>query len=89
MLSGFKSIGLRATSIVVLLALWWAASALVNDPEVLPAPLAVAQTIAADFKTPGPKGNWPISTSASLWLASSSHSPRRWSQASGSAWRWD
>ena len=54
--SHFKSIGLRVASIVVLLALWWAASALVNDPEVLPAPLAIAQTIAADFKTPGPEG---------------------------------
>ena len=51
-----KSIGLRAASIFVLLALWWAASVLMNDPEVLPGPLAIARTIAADFKTPGPEG---------------------------------
>lgn len=56
MSSHLKSIGLRAASIVVLLALWWAASALMNDPEVLPRPLAIAQTIVADFRTPGPEG---------------------------------
>ena len=56
MSSHLKSIGLRVASIVVLLALWWAASALMNDPEVLPGPLAIAQTIVADFKTPGPEG---------------------------------
>ena len=27
-----------------------------NNPEVLPGPLAVARTIVADFKTPGPEG---------------------------------
>jgi NitT/TauT family transport system permease protein len=51
-----KGIGLRAASIVALLALWWAASVLMNDPEVLPGPLAIARTIVADFKTPGPEG---------------------------------
>jgi NitT/TauT family transport system permease protein len=56
MSSHLKSIGLRVASIVVLLVLWWAASALMNDPEVLPGPLAIAQTIVADFKTPGPEG---------------------------------
>ena len=56
MSSHLKSIGLRVASIVVLLALWSAASALMNDPEVLPGPLAIAQTIVADFKTPGPEG---------------------------------
>jgi len=51
-----KSIGLRTLSIFVLLLLWWTASELMNDPEVLPGPFAIAQTIIADFRTPGPEG---------------------------------
>jgi NitT/TauT family transport system permease protein len=54
--SRLKSIGLRAGSIVVLLLLWWAASRLMHDSEVLPGPLAIARTIIKDFKTPGPEG---------------------------------
>jgi len=56
MASQLKSAGLRAGSIVALLVLWWAASAAMSDAEVLPGPLAIAQTIVADFKTKGPEG---------------------------------
>ena len=56
MASGLKNIGLRASSIVVLLLLWWAASKLMNDPQVLPGPLAIGRTIITDLKTPGPEG---------------------------------
>jgi NitT/TauT family transport system permease protein len=48
---------LRAASIVVLLSLWWAASRLMDDPEVLPGPLAIGHAIMADLTTPGPEGN--------------------------------
>jgi NitT/TauT family transport system permease protein len=51
-----KSIGLRVASIGVLLLLWWAAAAMVNDVQVLPAPLVIAKTIVADLRTPGPEG---------------------------------
>ena len=56
MASRLKSIGLRTGSIIVLLLLWAAAAELMNDPQVLPGPLVIAQTIVADFKTPGPEG---------------------------------
>ena len=56
MASRLKSIGLRTGSIIVLLLLWAAAAELMNDPQVLPGPLAIARTIVADFKTPGPEG---------------------------------
>ena len=56
MASRLKSIGLRTGSIIVLLLLWAAAGELMNDPQVLPGPLVIAQTIVADFKTPGPEG---------------------------------
>ena len=56
MMARLKNIGLRASSIIVLLLLWWVAARLMNDPEVLPEPLAVARTIVADFKSPGPEG---------------------------------
>jgi len=51
-----KNIGLRTGSIVALLLLWWVAARLMNDTEVLPGPLAIARTIVADFKSPGPEG---------------------------------
>ncbi|HEY7244944.1 MAG TPA: ABC transporter permease [Xanthobacteraceae bacterium] len=51
-----KDIGLRASSIIVLLLLWWGASDLMNDPQVLPGPVAIGQTIITDFNTPGPEG---------------------------------
>ncbi len=56
MASRLKTIGLRASSIVALLLLWWAASKLMNDSEVLPGPLAIGRTIVTDLKTPGPEG---------------------------------
>jgi NitT/TauT family transport system permease protein len=54
--SRLASTGLRAGSIIVLILLWWAAAALMNDPQVLPTPLTIAETIVADFNTPGPEG---------------------------------
>lgn len=56
MASRLNTIGLRAGSIVVLVLLWWAGSAAMNDPQVLPGPLAIAQTIVKDLQTPGPEG---------------------------------
>jgi NitT/TauT family transport system permease protein len=56
MASRLKSIGLRVGSIIVLLLLWWAASVLMNDSQVLPGPRAIAKTIVADFQTKGPEG---------------------------------
>jgi NitT/TauT family transport system permease protein len=56
MKSGLKNAALRVSSIVLLLLLWWAASRLMHDPDVLPGPLAIAETIAHDLVTPGPEG---------------------------------
>jgi ABC-type nitrate/sulfonate/bicarbonate transport system permease component len=64
---GAKSIGLRAGSIVLLLLLWWAASRLMNDPEVLPGPLAIVRAIATDLWSTGPEGYSPSFTSGSRW----------------------
>jgi len=36
MAPGTNSVGLRAGSIVLLLLLWWIASPLMHDPDVLP-----------------------------------------------------
>lgn len=47
---------LRAGSIIVLLVLWWASAKLMNDPQVLPGPVAIARTIVKDFGMPGPEG---------------------------------
>lgn len=47
---------LRAGSIVVLLLLWWSASTLMNDPQVLPGPLSIGRTIMTDLAAPGPEG---------------------------------
>jgi NitT/TauT family transport system permease protein len=52
-----KSLGLRAGSILLLILLWWAASRLMHDPDVLPGPLAILHTIETDLTTPGPEGN--------------------------------
>jgi len=59
MASKLNTIGLRVGSIVALLLLWWAASKLMNDAEVLPGPLAIASTILKDLHTPGPEGESP------------------------------
>ena len=53
---GAKTFGLRAASMVALLLLWWAASRLMNDSQVLPGPGAVARTIATDLVNVGPQG---------------------------------
>jgi NitT/TauT family transport system permease protein len=53
-----KTFGIRAGSIVALLALWWLAARLMNDPEVLPAPGVIGATIVDDFSHPGPQGKW-------------------------------
>lgn len=50
-----KNIGLRLASIVVLLLLWAAAARLMNDPEVLPKPLVIAETMVEDLTTLGPQ----------------------------------
>ena len=56
-ISGVKSAGLRAGSIGLLLLLWWAGSRLMDDPEVLPGPVAISLTIGADLAHMGPDGN--------------------------------
>jgi NitT/TauT family transport system permease protein len=56
MASYAKSVGLRVGSIVVLLLIWAAASRLMNDAEVLPAPGTIGGAIATDLTTPGPEG---------------------------------
>src|SRR5215468_39813 len=56
-ISGTKSVGLRAGSIGLLLVLWWAGSWLMDDPEVLPGPVALGPTIWTDLTHVGPDGN--------------------------------
>jgi NitT/TauT family transport system permease protein len=56
MVPGLKSIGLRAGSILALVLLWWAASRLMNDIEVLPGPAVIGDAIATDLMNPGPEG---------------------------------
>ena len=51
-----RSVGLRAGSIVVLLLLWWIASQLMRDPDVLPGPAAIGHTIGMDLATEGLEG---------------------------------
>jgi len=56
MASRLQTIGLRSASILVLILIWWAGSAAMNDPQILPGPLAIAKTIVKDLHTPGPEG---------------------------------
>jgi NitT/TauT family transport system permease protein len=56
MAPALRSIVLRTGSIVVLLLLWWIASRLMHDPDVLPGPLVIGDTIAHNLATPGPEG---------------------------------
>lgn len=56
MASRLERIGLRAGSILLLILLWWAASRLMHDPDVLPGPGAILRTIIKDLETPGPEG---------------------------------
>jgi ABC-type nitrate/sulfonate/bicarbonate transport system permease component len=51
-----KSFGFRAGSIVALIVLWWAASRLMNDLEVLPGPGVIGAAITRDLTTDGPEG---------------------------------
>jgi NitT/TauT family transport system permease protein len=60
--------GLRVASILILLLIWWAASRLMNDPDILPSPAAVGHTIASDFATPGPE-NIPAYVHVGITLA--------------------
>ncbi|HTV71638.1 MAG TPA: ABC transporter permease subunit [Rhizobiaceae bacterium] len=60
MASRLKTIGLRISSIVALVLLWWAASAAIRDPQILPDPWAIAATIVKDLHTPGPEGESPF-----------------------------
>jgi NitT/TauT family transport system permease protein len=55
MASSLRSVGLRIGSILVLLLLWWLAAKLMHDPEVLPGPLVIGETIAKDLTTVGPE----------------------------------
>jgi NitT/TauT family transport system permease protein len=55
MASTLKSVGLRVGSILVLILIWWIASRLMSDPEVLPSPAAIGETIAHDLTTEGPE----------------------------------
>jgi NitT/TauT family transport system permease protein len=57
MASRVGNVGLRTGSILLLILLWWAASRLMHDPDVLPGPLAILHTIETDLTTPGPEGN--------------------------------
>ena len=50
-----KPTTLRVLSIVVFLAIWWAAS-LLSSPEILPGPAVIARTMLMNFVTPGPEG---------------------------------
>ncbi len=56
MKSRLKNVGLRAASIVALFLLWWAASRLMKDPQVLPGPLAIGRTIIVALNSRGPEG---------------------------------
>jgi NitT/TauT family transport system permease protein len=52
-----RSIGLRAGSVIALLLCWWIAAKLMQDPDVLPGPGAIAATIAEDFASAEPTGH--------------------------------
>ena len=56
MSSTLKSVVLRLTSIAALVARRWIASWLMHDPEVLPTPLTIAETIAGNLTSDGPDG---------------------------------
>src|SRR4029078_12677423 len=51
-----KTVALRAGSVVLLLALWAIAAALMRDPEVLPEPWVIGETIVSDLVNPGLEG---------------------------------
>lgn len=51
-----RAIGTRAGSIVALVFFWWMGSIFLGDPEVLPDPALIAETIYNNFLVPGPEG---------------------------------
>jgi NitT/TauT family transport system permease protein len=53
---GIKNIVLRMGSIVVLLLVWSAAAQWMHDPEILPGPLVIGETIASDLVKSGLEG---------------------------------
>ncbi len=59
MSSRAKGIGLRVSSIFVMLFIWWVAAILMNDVEVLPGPVLIAQTIWTNLWSLGPEGKSP------------------------------
>jgi NitT/TauT family transport system permease protein len=54
--SGLKNAFIRTGSLAALIVLWWVASVLMHDPQVLPTPATIAKTIVADLQTKGPEG---------------------------------
>ncbi len=59
MSSRAKGIGLRVSSIFVLIAIWWVAAIMMNDVEVLPGPALIAATIWTNLWSLGPEGKSP------------------------------
>ena len=57
MSSTIRIVGLKTASIVALIAVWWGASLAMNEPDVLPGPLAIAGQIVTILRTPGPEGH--------------------------------
>lgn len=56
MSSRARNVTLRACSIVLLLLIWWIAAQLINDPDILPGPIAIGRTIGHDLVTRDPQG---------------------------------
>ena len=59
MSSRARGICLRIGSIFVLILIWWVAAILMDDVEVLPAPLLIAKTIWGNLISVGPEGKSP------------------------------
>ncbi|MDC0033543.1 ABC transporter permease subunit [Alphaproteobacteria bacterium] len=56
MSSRAQAISLRIGSIFVLLILWWIVALLMADPEILPGPVLIGNTIAYNLVVDGPEG---------------------------------
>ena len=52
-----KAIGLRVSSLVILIVIWWLLSLYMNDVEVLPGPWLIFKTIFTNLVTYGPEGH--------------------------------
>ncbi len=59
MSSRARGICLRVGSIFVMLFIWWVASILMDDVEVLPGPVLIAKTIVTNLVSLGPEGKSP------------------------------